>query len=91
MERGAESYAILVPYLCVNSHQLSNGLPPVASYGTLLGDWTEHEEWWLHLAFGIDRSASPWLVMLGYGYYRTEALDGANDTILMRLKINYLF
>ncbi|MFH1707819.1 MAG: hypothetical protein ABIF71_07865 [Planctomycetota bacterium] len=91
MERGPESYAILGRYVFMNSKQPSIGAPGAASYGTLIGDWTKHEEWWVYLAFGIDRTETPWMVMLGYGYYRTEAFDGANDTILMSLNINFRF
>jgi len=89
-DRGG-GYALLIRYVNVNSHAPSSGAPPLASHGLLVGDWTEHEEWWIHLDMGLDRRRSDFLVHVAYGWYRTDAFEGRNDTTLMRLGVTYYF
>jgi len=89
--QGAGGYAILLRYVNVNSHAVSAGAPPLLSYGPLISDWTEHEEWLLQLKFGIDRRQSDFSVCLAYGFYRTDEFEGSNDSVLMGLGVKYHF
>ena len=90
-DKDAGGYAILFRYVYVNSHTDSLGAPQLASYGPLIGDWTEHEEWLVHLAFGLDRRQSDFSVLAVYGFYRTEKFDGSNEAVIMRLGVKYYF
>ena len=78
-------------YVYVNSHELSQGGPPVASLGTMVGDWTEHQEWWLLFVYGTKKVDFPWTVVFAYGFYRTKEFEKLNDTTMMYGKVQYRF
>jgi hypothetical protein len=85
-------YALQIRGFIVNSHSDSIAAPPVMSYGSVISDWTEHQEYWLHVKIVMNKpQQANWKLLLGYGFYRADHIDGSNNSAMMKARFTFYF